>query len=187
MEQAGYIAPQSAGLRGHSPLSRSPESTSEQDGHVGCGSGAKRQAQPDRQVREELRWQCRLGWSPGVRRIWSGEEPEGGHSRESDMASFQIQVGGSELSGGEAEKVGRVRCGRAGMSLRCCIGWYSCASSLPRAESPGGELILAGCHLRGPQLLFCIWLGLEGWCKWRTGVGVRHTPKDKVHLTFRGR
>lgn len=54
-------------------------------------------------------------------------------------------------------------------------------------RKPWGELILAGCHLRDPQLLFCIWLGLEGWCKWRTGVGVRHTPKDKVHLTFRGR
>lgn len=29
------------------------------------------------------------------------------------MVSFRIQVGGSELSGGKAEKVGRVRCERA--------------------------------------------------------------------------
>lgn len=111
-----------------------------------------------------------------MRRIQPGEEPEGGHSSESDMASSWIQVGGSALSGGKAEKVGRVRCRRAGN-----VSVVLCRVVFMRLFSAGGRKPWGRVDISRMSPL-----ASTGQCKWRTGVGVRRTSKDKVHFTFRG-
>lgn len=92
------------------------------------------------------------------------------------MASSWIQVGGSALSGGKAEKVGRVRCRRAGN-----VPVVLCRVVFMRLFSAGGRKPWGRVDISRMSPL-----ASTGQCKWRTGVGVRRTSKDKVHFTFRG-
>lgn len=92
------------------------------------------------------------------------------------MASSWIQVGGSALSGGKAEKVGRVRCRRAGN-----VPVVLCRVVFMRLFSAGGRKPWGRVDISRMSPL-----ASTGQCKWRTGVGVRRTSKDRVHFTFRG-
>lgn len=80
------------------------------------------------------------------------------------------------LSGGKAEKVGRVRCRRAGNVpvVLCRVVFMRLFSAGSR--KPWGRVDISR---MSP-------LASTGQCKWRTGVGVRRTSKDKVHFTFPG-